>query len=100
MAHFAEINSSNKVVRVLVVPNDQEHRGEEFLAKDLGLGGRWIQTSYNNKIRGKFAGIGDTYDEATDQFIAPEPEIQAPDAKLAILEKLGISEEEAKILLS
>lgn len=100
MAHFAEIDSSNKVIRVLVVSNDQEHRGEEFLSEDLGLGGRWIQTSYNNKIRGKFAGIGDTYDEETDQFIAPEPAIEAPNQKLAILEKLGISEEEAKILLS
>jgi hypothetical protein len=70
MAHFAELNSENKVVRVLVISNDQEHRGEEYLANDLGLGGKWIQTSYNNKIRGKFAGIGDTYDEEADLFIA------------------------------
>lgn len=71
MAHFAEIDSNNLVVRVLVVPNDQEHRGQEFLADDLGLGGTWIQTSYNAKIRGKFAGIGDTYDPIADVFISP-----------------------------
>lgn len=39
MAHFAEIDSNNEVIRVLVVSNDDEHRGQEFLADDLGLGG-------------------------------------------------------------
>ena len=38
MAHFAEIDGNNIVVRVLVVPNDQESRGAEYLANDLGLG--------------------------------------------------------------
>lgn len=47
MAHFAEIDETNTVVRVLVVGDDEEHRGQEFLADDLGLGGTWIQTSYN-----------------------------------------------------
>ena len=76
MAHFAELDNDNKVLRVLVVDNAQEHRGEEFLAVDCGLGGRWIQTSYNNNIRGKFAGIGDTYDPVADVFVAPPvPEI-------------------------
>lgn len=73
MAHFAEIDENNMVVRVLVVPNEQEHRGQEFLADDLGLGGRWLQTSYNGKIRGRYAGIGYTYDDTNDVFIAPKP---------------------------
>jgi len=47
MAHFAEIDEHNIVLRVLVVHNDDEQRGQEFLADDLGLGGTWIQTSYN-----------------------------------------------------
>lgn len=68
MAHFAEIDENNKVLRVLVVDNSQEHRGEEFLAVNCGLGGRWIQTSYNSSFRGQFAGIGDTYDEDVDRF--------------------------------
>ena len=71
MAHFAEIDSDNKVLRVLVVDNEQEHRGQEFLAEELGLGGTWIQTSYNNNFRGKFAGIGYTYDPVNDVFIEP-----------------------------
>lgn len=73
MAHFAEIDSSNVVLRVLVVPNEQEHRGQEFMANDLGLGGTWIQTSYNHNIRKQFAGIGFTYDATNDVFIAPQP---------------------------
>lgn len=67
MAHFAEIENG-KVVRVLVVANEFEAQGQDYLANQLGLGGTWIQTSYNGNIRGKFAGIGDIYDEATDTF--------------------------------
>lgn len=69
MAHFAEIDESNTVVRVLVVPDTQEHRGQEFLADDLGLGGTWIQTSYNSTIRKNYAGIGMTFDSERDAFI-------------------------------
>ena len=83
MAHFAEINKDNKVVRVLVVDNSQEHRGQEFLADDLGLGGRWIQTSYNANFRGKYAPIGDTYDEVNDVFVTlVEPE-STPEEEVA-----------------
>jgi hypothetical protein len=77
MAHFAEIDKDNKVIRVLLVPDEQEKRGQTYLAKDLGMGGTWIQTSYNAKIRGKYAGIGDSYDENKDEFISPLP---IPDA--------------------
>ena len=73
MAHFAEIDDNNIVLRVLVVDNSQEHRGQEFLADDLGLGGTWIQTSYNNNFRKRYAGIGFTYDPVADVFIAPKP---------------------------
>ena len=75
MAHFAEIDENNKVLRVLVVDNSQEHRGQEFLADDLGLGGTWIQTSYNVNFRGKFAAMDDTYDPIADRFIAPSPHL-------------------------
>jgi hypothetical protein len=74
MAHFAEIDNNNIVVRVLVVNNSLEHRGADFLANDLGLGGTWIQTSYNGNFKYNFAGIGFTYDEVRDAFIAPEPD--------------------------
>jgi hypothetical protein len=71
MAHFARIENDNIVSEVVVVANEIENRGQEFLAVDLGLGGRWVQTSYNANFRGKFAGIGDTYDEVNDVFVAP-----------------------------
>ena len=70
MAHFAEIDKDGFVLRVLVVDNSQESRGQEFLSNDLGLGGTWIQTSYNANFRGKYAGIGDKYDKKKDEFIA------------------------------
>jgi hypothetical protein len=68
MAHFAEIDSNNVVLRVLVIADEHEHRGQEFLAVDCNLGGTWIQTSYNANIRSKFAAVGDIYDEENDEF--------------------------------
>jgi len=72
MAHFAQINEQNIVEQVLVVSNDLEHRGAEFLAVDLNLGGTWIQTSYNANFRKNFAGIGYAYDPDLDAFIPPK----------------------------
>jgi hypothetical protein len=83
MAHFAEIDENNIVTRVLVVGDDQEHRGQEFLAEDLDLGGTWLKTSYNTQggvhtlggtpFRKNYAGIGYSYDETLDAFIPPKP---------------------------
>ena len=80
MAHFAEIDSNNVVLRVLVVADEHEHRGQEFLADDCGLGGTWIQTSYNSNIRGKFAGMGDIYDEVNDEFYTPVSDVVIVDS--------------------
>lgn len=82
MAHFAEIDDTDRVLRVLVVPNENARWGQKFLAEDLGLGGEWVQTSYNANFRGKFAGIGDTYDRVNDVFVepqAPEPVEETPE---------------------
>ena len=73
MAHFAEIDKNSVVVRVLVVPDAEENRGQEFLADDLELGGTWVQTSYNARIRKNYAGIGMTYDASRDAFIPVQP---------------------------
>ncbi len=73
MAHFAEIDENNIVLRILVIPNEQEERGEEYLSVDVGLGGRWIQTSYNNNMRGVYAMIGGLYYEPLDIFLSPKP---------------------------
>ena len=77
MAHFAKILDT-KVVEVIVVSNDDapdEATGQTFLAS-LGLVGEWVQTSYNNNpiegaSRGKYAGIGDTWNGT--EFVAPKP---------------------------
>lgn len=73
MAHFAELDENDVVLRVLVVPDNQEHRGQEFCADDLGLGGTWVQTSYNGNKRKNFAGIGMKFDRARDAFIGIKP---------------------------
>tara|TARA_B100000524_G_scaffold296768_1_gene171242 strand:- start:112 stop:474 length:363 start_codon:yes stop_codon:yes gene_type:complete len=71
MAHFAELDSNNVVLRVIVVSNDNEADGENW-CKNL-FGGDWKQTSYNNNIRKNYAAIGYTYDAAKDAFIPPQP---------------------------
>jgi hypothetical protein len=71
MAHFAKVENGI-VTNVLVVDNEHEAYGEEYL-NELGLNGRWIQTSYNHKFRKKFAGIGDEYLETEDAFRDPAP---------------------------
>ena len=81
MSHFAEIDSNNVVLRVVVVDNkdtadangvEKEHIGAAYL--ESLLGGTWKQTSYNGKMRGKYAGIGDVYDPVKDEFVAPVSE--------------------------
>jgi len=73
MAHFAEIDSDNIVLRVVVIDDAYEDDGENWCANFFG-GGTWKQTSYNNNIRKNYAGIGYTYDAGRDAFIPPMPE--------------------------
>ena len=78
MAHFAEIDQNNIVLRVLVC--DEGSEGQAFLQQ---LGGTWVQTSYNTAggqhslggtpLRKNFAGIGYSYDPVRDAFIPPKP---------------------------
>ena len=71
MSHWAEIDENKIVLRVLVGNNNSADEGESFMNS---LGGTWVKTSYNGKIRKNFAGIGYSYDETRDAFIAPKPE--------------------------
>lgn len=82
MAHFAELDADNKVLRVVVVGNQdcQDSNGQEsesvgiaFCQSLFGTDTTWVQTSYNGNMRGKYAGIGDTYDAQRDAFLAPQP---------------------------
>ena len=79
MAHFAKVNDKNVVEQVIVISDEHEANGEAFINDVLLLEGRWVQTSYNGNIRGKYAGIGDIYDEKLDHFytITPEPDDEA-----------------------
>ena len=70
MSHFAEIDADNKVIRVLVGDNSMPNEGYDWFVDNLG--GTWIQTSYNNRIRFNYAAIGYTYDSIRDAFIAPK----------------------------
>jgi hypothetical protein len=79
MAHFVKLE--NGIVVQSIVVNNAELLDENGIEKeDIGiafcsniLGGTWKQTSYNGRIRKNYAGIGYTYDEGRDAFIAPKP---------------------------
>ena len=84
MAHFAELNSSNEVLRVVVISNDdvdanggdQHADAETFVASIVphsSGGNQWKQTSYNGNARKQYAGIGFTYNASKNKFIAPKP---------------------------
>ena len=80
MAHFAELDSNNVVLRVVVVDNkdtadangvEKEHIGAAFCERLFG--GTWKQTSYNGTIRKHYAGVGYAYNSVRDAFIPPQP---------------------------
>ena len=90
MAHWAELDESNKVIRVLVCDNNDPNNDEGYQWLIDNLGGTWIKTSYNaiggkrrdpitNEItndigfRKNYAGIGFLYDPIRDAFIPPKP---------------------------
>jgi len=97
MAHFAKINSNNIVETIAVISNcaigscigkdhwdyqEEYHKdhdkGIEFpesealgqaVLVESGFDGKWLQTSFNEKFRGRFAGVGMTYDATLDEFV-------------------------------
>jgi hypothetical protein len=79
MAHFAQLEN-NLVTQVIVVSNQDilDENGQESEQKGIDfcsnlLGGTWLQTSYNGRIRKNYAGIGYTYNKGRDAFIPPKP---------------------------
>lgn len=79
MAHFAELDNQNTVLRVIVVHNNELlDNGVESEAKGIDFchsmfSGNWKQTSYNGNLRKNYAGVGFTYDSQRDAFIPPRP---------------------------
>jgi hypothetical protein len=80
MAHFAKLDKNNIVLEVHCVNNNEllidgvesEEKGIAFLIMWSGGYPFWKQTSYNNKIRKNYAGIGYKYDSSRDAFIPPQ----------------------------
>jgi hypothetical protein len=80
MAHFAELDENNTVLRVIVVNNtdclDQNGHESEAVGAQFChnlLGGTWKQTSYNGNFRKRYAGIGYVYNAEHDAFVTPQP---------------------------
>lgn len=83
MSHWAEIDSNNVVVRVLVGDNDDPNGDEGYQWLIDNLGGKWIKASYNTRLgshllggtplRKNYPGIGYIYNEELDAFIPPKP---------------------------
>lgn len=80
MAHFAELDNNNIVLRVIVVSNADTSTPDGTEVESIGIsfcqrlfGGNWKQTSYNGSFRKRYAGIGYTYNYLLDAFIPPKP---------------------------
>ena len=80
MAHFAQLDENNIVTQVIVVGNDQllDENGQEQEALGVAFcqqlfGGTWKQTSYNNRFRVRYAGIGFSYNPDLNAFVQPKP---------------------------
>ena len=81
MAHFAELNENNIVIKVIVINNavlldadnnESEVKGIDFCESLYGHRD-WVQTSYNGNMRYNYAGAGYTWDPENDAFYAPQP---------------------------
>jgi hypothetical protein len=78
MAHFAKLDE-NDIVTAVIVVNDEwllkdgvEDEATGIAALQAWSGWQhWAQTSYNNNIRARYAGIGYIFDRANDVFILP-----------------------------
>lgn len=82
MAHFAQLDENNAVLKVIVVHNNEllnedgkenEFRGAAFCQSLFGADTVWYQTSYNGNFRKNYAGVGFIYDQQRDAFIPPKP---------------------------
>jgi len=80
MAHFAQLNDDSVVTSIIVVNNSEllDENGNE--SEQIGINfcknlfnGTWVQTSYNNNFRKRYAQIGCKYDKNLDAFIPLKP---------------------------
>jgi hypothetical protein len=116
MAHFAQLDENNTVLQVIVIHNNElvvekqtvvnengsvsvtvvesEEKGMDFCKSLYGADTNWVQTSYNGSFRGKYAGIGDTYENGV--FVAPvveAPVVEAPVVEAPVEEIVQVTSE-------
>ena len=112
MAHYAQLDENNVVTQVIVVHNNElviskqttvnedgsvfvsvsesEENGIQFCKSLFGAGTNWVQTSYNGSFRGKYAGIGDTYDAVNNVFVTPV--VESTPATILVEESVPVVE--------
>jgi hypothetical protein len=82
MAHYAQLDNSNKVINVVVVNNNVTFNDDGIEVEDLGINHLksiygndtiWVQTSINDNIRKQYAAVGGSYDTSNDVFLMPKP---------------------------
>lgn len=82
MAYFAQLNSDNEVINVIIVKdsncqdsdgNHSEAVGISFCQSLVGSDTTWVESTADGSIRNKPAAIGGTYDSINDRFVDPKP---------------------------
>ena len=79
MAHHAKIENGIVTSVIVTMDSDEDTFAGRMLAE---TGEQWVRTSYNNRIRANFAGLGYVYDSIRDVFIAPKPDCGHPELVL------------------
>ena len=89
-AHAARIEDG--IVReVIVIPHlDDDDAKITAYCNRIGLAGTWVDTSYTGSRRGKYAGVGDSFDvkarSGEGEFTSPERELPDSEELIAELE--------------
>jgi hypothetical protein len=97
MAYYVFLNEQNIVTEVIPGRDEWEEIDgitdwEQYYSQIRGQ--KCLRTSYNNKIRFNFAGIGSSYDPIADAFIAPMPECGHEELTLNELKRWECENEE------
>ena len=67
MSYFAELDKNKKVLRVIVAD-------QEFIDSGaVGDPANWTETFMDKTTKGKYAGIGDSFDKVKNKFIEQRP---------------------------
>ena len=79
MAHHAKIENGIVTSVIVTMDSDEDTFADRMFAE---TGEQWVRTSFNNRIRANFAGVGHVYDSIRDVFIAPKPDCGHPELVL------------------